>query len=239
MMVSALLVPLLIADVPPLLDYPNHLARLVLLAAGPDDPVVGPIFSPAWSVISNLAIDVIGPPLLRVLSVHVAGRCLLGFALLLNLLGVIALHRAYFQRRSFWPLASGLVAYNYTFLFGFLNWQIGSGLAMLSAAAWIRWRERFPITTVVGSAIAAIVLFFCHLMGMVFFLALIGSAEATAARTVFRRLASLVPAVAGPGMLSTVTNRRALASRLRSRASAIATTWYTFTPPSRTFFLRR
>jgi hypothetical protein len=36
---AALLAPLLIADVPPVLDYPNHLARFVLLAAGPDDPV--------------------------------------------------------------------------------------------------------------------------------------------------------------------------------------------------------
>ena len=37
----ALLIPLSIADVPPILDYPNHLARLVLLAAGPGDPELG------------------------------------------------------------------------------------------------------------------------------------------------------------------------------------------------------
>ena len=109
---AALLAPLLIADVPPLLDYPNHLARFVLLAAGPDDPTLGPIFTPHWAIIPNLATDVIGPPLLRLLPVHVAGRCLLGGILLLNLAGVLALHRALFGRRSFWPLASGLVAYN-------------------------------------------------------------------------------------------------------------------------------
>ena len=180
LLTAALLAPLLIADVPPLLDYPSHLARFVMLAAGPDDPTLGPIFTPHWAIVPNLATDVIAPPLLRLLPVHIAGRCLLGGILLLNLAGVLALHRALFGRRSFWPLASGLVAYNSGFLLGFLNWQIGSGLAMLFAAAWLTWRERRPVATIAAAAAASVVLFFCHLMGLVFFLVLIGSAEAYA-----------------------------------------------------------
>lgn len=209
--IAALLAPLLITDVPPILDYPNHLARLVLLAAGPDDPVLGRIFVPAWSILPNLAVDLIGPPLLRVLDVHTAGRILLGATILLNLAGVITLHRAYFGRRSFWPLAAGLVACNYTFLFGFLNWQIGSGLAMLSAAAWLRWRETRPIATVLGGALAAIVLFFCHLLGVAFFLLLIGSAELRAmrsARAAWVRIAGLAAVAAGPVVLATRTPLR-------------------------------
>src|SRR6516165_10271316 len=92
---TALLAPLLIADVPPILDYPNHLARLVLLAADPNDLVLGRIFTPHWAVIPDLAIDLIGPTLLHVLPVHVIGRLLLAGALLLNLAGVLALHRAF------------------------------------------------------------------------------------------------------------------------------------------------
>ena len=57
-----LLTPLLITDVPPLLDYPNHLARFALLAAARGDPVLGPIFTPHWAIIPNLAADVIVPP---------------------------------------------------------------------------------------------------------------------------------------------------------------------------------
>ena len=154
---AALLAPLLITDVPPLLDYPNHLARFVLLAAGPDDPTLGPIFTPHWTIIPNLATDVFVPPLLRLLLVHVAGRCLLGGILLLNLAGVLTLHRALFGRLSFWPLASGLVAYNSGFLLGFLNWQIGTGLAMLFAAAWLTWRERRPVATIAAAAAASVV----------------------------------------------------------------------------------
>ena len=208
---AALIGPLLIADVPPILDYPNHLARFVLLAAGPDDPVLGPIFTPHWAIVPNLASDVIGPPLLRLLPVHIAGRCLLAGVLLLNLAGVLALHRSLFGRRSFWPLAAGLVAYNSTFLLGFLNWQIGSGLAMLFAAAWFTWRERRPVATVAAASAASVVLFFCHPMGLMFFLVLIGSAEAHAmrnGRAVLVRSALLLPVLVGPILLSLLTALR-------------------------------
>ena len=80
-----LLAPLLITDVPPLLDYPNHLARFALLAAARGDPVLGPIFTPHWAIIPNLAADVIVPPLLYLMPVHVAGRCLLGTRTLVEL----------------------------------------------------------------------------------------------------------------------------------------------------------
>jgi hypothetical protein len=202
-----LLGPLLITEVPPALDYPNHLARLVLLAAGDNDPVLGPIFTRNWTIIPNLAGDVIGPMLLHMLPVHIAGRCLLGGILLLNLAGVLALHRAYFGRRSFWPLGSALVAYNSTFLLGFLNWQIGSGLAMLCAAGWLTWRELRPVTTIAAAMAASVLLFFCHLMGVVFFLVLIGSAELRAMRdfrAVLTRGAGLLLVMAGPIVLATL-----------------------------------
>ena len=208
---ALLLLPLLIVDVPPILDYPNHLARLVLLHAGPDDPVLGPIFTPHWSIIPNLAIDAIGVPLLTLLPVHVAGRSLLAGILLLNLAGVIALHRALFGRRSYWPLASALMAYNSTFLLGFLNWQVGSGLAMLFAAGWLTWRDRRPVATIAAACLGSVVLFFCHLMGLAFFLLLIGGAELHAAwkrRDILARGAALLPVVAGPIFLSLQTTLR-------------------------------
>ncbi len=209
--VAILLAPLAIADVPPVLDYPNHLARMVLLAAGSNDPVLSAIATPAWGIIPNLAGDAIGVPLLRWLPVHVAGRFLLGLALLLNLAGVLALHRAWFGRRSLWPLGAGLVSYNATFLLGFLNWEIGSGLAMLCAAVWMVWRERRPAATIIFGGVAAVALFFCHLMGVAFFLLLIGSAELRAmrgVRSIVVRSAGLLLVASGPLLLSALTTAR-------------------------------
>ena len=213
--------PLLIADVPPILDYPNHLARLVLLAAGPDDPVLGRIATPHWAVIPDLAVDVLGPPLLRVLPVHVAGRLLLGGILLLNLAGGLALHRVWFGRARWWPLASGLAAYNEGFLLGFLNWQIGCGLAMLAGAGWAACRARRPVATLAGGVLASAALFFCHPMALAFFLALAAGTELAGAaswREWPRRAAGLLPLLAVP---------LCLAGRSELAGAAAAAHWMT------------
>src|SRR5206468_3412952 len=125
--------------------YPNHLARATVLAFGATDPILSRMYAPRWAIIPNLGIDLVLPPLLRVLPMHVAGRIVIGFAVLLPVLGTIAYSRAVFGVRSLWPLASALVAYNATLLLGFLNFVASLGLALLLAAAWIVWRNRYPV----------------------------------------------------------------------------------------------
>jgi hypothetical protein len=170
-----LLAPLLIVDVPPLLDYPNHLARAFVLASLPQDPVIARFYAPHWSIIPNLGLDLITPPLIRILPVHVAGRLLIAAALLLPVAGTIAYNTALGGR--WWSLGVGLFAYNACLLYGFLNFEIAIGLALLLAAAWLRWRESHPARTIVIAAAGAPILFACHLMGLIFFALLIGGAE--------------------------------------------------------------
>ena len=111
----------------------NHLARFVLLATGADDP--GPLAD--CSRRTGRSFQSRGryrhQPLLQCCR-STRRHLLLGGILLLNLAGVLALHWSLFGRRSFWPLASALVAYMPWFLLGFLNWEIGCGLAMLAAS---------------------------------------------------------------------------------------------------------
>ncbi len=195
-----LLVPLLIVDVPPLLDYPNHLARIFVLAKLPDDPVLARFYATHWSIIPNLALDVVGPPLIRLLPVHVAGRLLIAAAVLLPVLGSIAYGRSIGAK--WWPLGSGLVAYNASLLAGFLNFEIAIGLALLLAAGWLRWRDRTPLWALGLAVPGALILFACHLMGMVFFGLLIGAAELSRGTAgVLRRGAVLALVFAGPAAL--------------------------------------
>jgi hypothetical protein len=193
---AILLMPLLVVDVPPLLDYPNHLARAYVLAWGQQDPFLSLMYAPHWGIIPNLAVDVVLPPLLRVMPVHVAGRILLAVALLLPVIGTVLCSAVIFGRRSYWSLAVCLVACNGLFLLGFINFQLGIGLALVCAAAWMARREAHPTSTSAIAALCAVALFFSHLMGLLFYLILIGSYEIELAFAAYRRGGSLIAIVA-------------------------------------------
>ncbi len=172
-----LLAPLTVADVPPLLDYPNHLARLFVLAADGSDPVLARFFQPRWAVIPNLALDLTVPPAIAWLGVHTAGRLAIGIVLLLPVAGAVAYHRVLSGRWSYWPFAAVLFVYNGALLRGFLNFSAATGLALLFAAAWAVWRERWPLLAIAIGALGGAILFFCHLMGLLFFVLLIAGHE--------------------------------------------------------------
>ena len=176
-----LLMPFLVVDVPPLGDYPNHLARAFVLASLPGDGVLATMYAPRWSIIPNLAIDLAAPPLMQVLPVHVAGRVVIGAAMLLPVLGTVAYNTALGGR--WWPLCAGFVAYHSCLLYGFLNFSLAVGLALLLGAAWVRWRETHPAWAILLGLVGTPVLFACHLMGLVFFAALLGGVEICWMRT--------------------------------------------------------
>src|SRR5580658_5240633 len=77
-----LLAPLLLIELPPLVDYPNHLARALLLADHGRDPVFAAIARQHWILTPNLALDAILPWLIDVLPVHIAGRIVIGLFVL-------------------------------------------------------------------------------------------------------------------------------------------------------------
>ena len=173
-----LAVPFLLVDVPPVLDYPNHLARLFVLAH-PDDPILSQMYAPNWRILPNLGMDVIGAALLRITDVHVGGRLLLALSLFAPLVGVIAYHRAVFRRWSLWPLASAVIAYNGIFLLGFMNFQLSLGLALTGAGGWIALRRRDKWLLLVGwGVVAATLTFLSHILGLVLFTVLVGAGEA-------------------------------------------------------------
>lgn len=174
---GVLLAPLFVVDVPPLLDYPNHLARMYVLAFGEQDPILSRMYAQHWAVIPNLAIDVVLPALARLVPIYVAGRLMLAATLLLPLIGVIVYHRAVFRTRSYWPLAAALTAYNALFILGFMNFLLSLGMALLVAAGWMRWRERRPVTVALCGAVATTAIFFMHLFGLLFLAVLLGAEE--------------------------------------------------------------
>ena len=174
---AALSVPLLAVQVPPLTDYPNHLARCYVLAFGEGDPVLSRMFYAHWQIIPNIAVDLILPALMHVFSPFTAGRIVLGVCLFVPVSGAIALSYSFFGRRSLWQLTPGFAAYNALFLMGFMNFAIAMGAAMWGAAAWIHYRERRPWLAVASGLVVGLPVFFFHLMGFFFYALLVGCYE--------------------------------------------------------------
>ena len=166
-LVAALIVlPLFYTLVPPLQDYPNHLARMFALSSLPGNEILGQFYEANWAAISNLIMDLVVPPLVPFFGVYVAGRIFIGLTLLLMLLGPMALHRAIHGRWSAWPLIGGLFLYNGFLFVGLMNYLFGVGVAVFGLAAWIVMSGRHPATRALVSFVFCAILYTCHLSAL-------------------------------------------------------------------------
>jgi hypothetical protein len=166
LVLAVLLLPLALAEVPPLLDYPNHLARAVILAG--QAPELATYYAADWRLLPNLAFDLLMLPLLQLLGPHEAGRLVLGLAAALGVLGSVAYHRAVFGRSSWWPLGSALVAWHGLLLMGFVSFSLGVGLALLAASLAITSGGRPSLARLAGIALLATGVALSHLFAFGF-----------------------------------------------------------------------
>jgi hypothetical protein len=220
--VIVLLIPLAVTEIPPLVDYPNHLARMFVLASGDSDPFLSTVYAQHWSIIPNIAIDAVMPRLLAVMPLHIAGRAMLAVALLLPVFGTVAYSRATQGVRSLWPLASGLVAYNFAFRMGFINFLIGIGAALLAASLWIRLRASRPIAAWIVLSCLAIVTFFLHIFGVLFLGLLVASHELTELWREWRAGAPLLRRLISRGVFSATIFVIPVALYLQSQLAEVA-----------------
>ncbi len=140
---ACLALPILAVPMPMLLDYPNHVARIWLLSGGLDQGPMAAFYELDWAALTNIGIDLLawGPG--RFISAEMQGGIYLWLGAALPVLGAALLHRRIFGGWSWWQLGFGIFAWNLTLLAGFLNFNIGVGLALLAAAA-EPWLARRP-----------------------------------------------------------------------------------------------
>ena len=163
LLVAALIVlPLFYTLVPPLEDYPNHLARMFILAQHTSNEFLSRFYTIAWAPIPNLIMDIAIPPLIPLVGVYTAGRIFIGATLLLLLLGPMAVHRAIYRTWSAWPLIGGLFVYNGFLFVGLMNYLFGIGIAVCGLAAWIAQAERSIALKMIVSFIFCAILYACH-----------------------------------------------------------------------------
>jgi hypothetical protein len=159
-------IPILLYPAPPLSDYINHLSRMHIIATIGSDPDLSRFYEVGWQIIPNLMMDLIVPPLERVMSVYTAGQIYTIASFVLILSGTLALNRQLFGRWSILPLIAFPLLYNNVFLVGTMNYIFGIGLALWALVAWIGLRERHLLLRLSVSTAFVLGLFFCHLFAV-------------------------------------------------------------------------
>lgn len=173
-----ILVPLVYTLVPPLEDYPNHLARMFALAQIPGNEWLSGYYETAWAPIPNLIMDLTVPTLASWLGIYTAGRVFIGLTMLLLLLGPMVLHRTLYGAWSAWPLVGGLFVYNGFLFVGLMNYLFGVGVAIFGLAAWVKLAERGPALRTLCSLAFCAILYVCHLSALGLYGLAIASFEA-------------------------------------------------------------
>jgi hypothetical protein len=212
-------IPLLLVTYPPLNDLPNHLGRIAVLRAQPGDPVLDS-YQVSWQVIPNLGTDVLLLGLSNVVSLAVASKLLFALCATLWLAAPAVLHRAVHGRISIVPLIAGLFVFNRVEDLGFLNFWLGSSLAVIGFAVWVMLEgRRIVFRALVGIGLS-VFLFICHLFAFATFAVaiagweLLGAGERRSSRPV-ERLA-LLAVVLVPGALGLLVGPRDLVSAAAS-----------------------
>ena len=163
---AILLTPIWTTPFPPLLDYPNHLARAFVLAHLNDSHFsFHEFYRTDWGAYPYLGMDASLAVLGRLFPIETAGRVYLSLC-------VLALPGAawFFLRQaqpgaeaaSLWAL---LIAYNVFFLEGFLNFDLSLAVGFLALGLWLRWLAMPGTGQWIAALLTFTALYFTHLLG--------------------------------------------------------------------------
>lgn len=161
--------PLTVDTVPPLLDYPIHLARSYITIQHSHDQILSNMFDIHWRPLPNLASDISLFLLANYFDIQTAGRILIFICISITFLGVVFLHRINFGQWSWWPFLAAIPTYHGALSAGFINYSIGIALIpwFLALSKIIgRYHIGYQITF---NTFASLVLFFCHVISTALF----------------------------------------------------------------------
>lgn len=134
--VLAVFAMIILVDIPPVLDFPNHYARLWLISGGIQDETMSKIYRIDWSRASfNLGTDIVAYYLGPWLGAKFLTKTFLALSIILPPLGGLALSRHVSGRFHILQIGILFFAWCATAIGGFMNFQIALGFALFFAAA--------------------------------------------------------------------------------------------------------
>lgn len=164
--------------IPPILDFPNHFARIFLISGGIEQPFFRDAYALDWSrARTNIGIDLLAYWAGPLIGPEVLARFSLFLAIVLPPLGAIALNRRIFGGEHPFHVAILFLAWSTTLIGGFINFQIGLGLALLFALVDLRIGQHRLILINLWRMAACFLLTLDHIFAAGFYLVLSAGLE--------------------------------------------------------------
>lgn len=176
------LIPVLCVPVPGFADAPAHMARHHILAFVPAGGPLARYFVVQWHWIANLGVDLPAVLLSHWLGAELATRLVSAVIAPLTIAGIVALSRAAHGRVAASAFLALPLALNQAWSYGFLNYSLGIGLALLTAA-WLYARPRETAWGQIGMALAALLVWTAHMASWATLLLLAAGKELAALRS--------------------------------------------------------
>jgi hypothetical protein len=160
------MVPLLLPQVPPLVDLLGHMGRYRVQLDLNNSAFLPRYYGFEWAPIGNLGVDLLLEPLGRLLGLELAVKLITLAIPPLTVAGFLWVAREVHHRLPPTALFALPFAYAHPFMFGFVNYALSIALAFLAFGLWLRLARqgRFRLRAALFVPISFIV-FFAHTFG--------------------------------------------------------------------------
>ena len=164
------MVPLLIPPVLPLTDIGAHIGRFTVQLADGAYPELNNWYTFQWKLVPNLGVDLLMEIFGRSLGAEPALKLIVSAIPALQVLGILLISRVVHGRITAFAILALPLAYALPLHYGFINYSLSLGLALIAIALWIRLgqSQRIGLRGLLFCPIG-LVLWICHLSGWAVF----------------------------------------------------------------------
>jgi hypothetical protein len=136
-LVMASAIPLLWPDIPPLVDLPGHMGRYRVQLAIDHSPWLHRYYDFSWALIGNLGVDLLVIPFTKIFGLELAVKLIVMAIPPMTAAGFLWVAREVHGEVPPAALFALPLAYNFPFLFGFVNFALSMAFAFLAFGLWL------------------------------------------------------------------------------------------------------
>lgn len=166
---------------PPLHDYPGHLARAYIMGELPHSEFLQRYYGYEWRFRHNIGADLLIVALAKVVSIEVAGRLVVAAIPVLTFAALAWIRIKVHGRIDSLIMLSAPFALSTWFGWGFINYCLSLAFALLAFAAWLEVRRAALLPRSAALLVLGLIVWLTHLSGWGVLCILVFAWEAQAA----------------------------------------------------------